>query len=236
MPQPELSDIKDGIAALKAEIKKDYENAYTLLAAANDARRAARGILLSCFNGDSFLRRADGILKRAKNLPGLVKTRFCDALCAEGAVCLEDTVRELADRVIAVDDRFGLAEGFFSVLKEGFSGTDAYICPSPLDPHSIRHIILPGLSLAFVTSDEIHTFGGHVTRTIHENVYVDKEALSRKSFEIKLLKNLELSLLSSAFSALAAAKEKHMRLEAMIRPRLDIAAVDRLISSLRGSL
>ena len=235
MPQPELFDLKDGIGKLRAEIKADYGNAYALISAANDARRAAREMMLACFNGDRFLKRADGILKREKNAPGSLKYRFCDALCADGAVCLEDTVDSLATRVIAVEDSFGLAEGFFSVLAEGFSGTDAYVCLSPLDPDKVRHIILPRLSLAFVTSDEIHVFKGRATRTVHEKVYIDKAALARRSFEIKLLKNLELSLLSSAFRFLAAAKEKHMKLEALIRPRLDTDAINGLISSLNGS-
>lgn len=235
MPQSDLSAHKDTLLNIKKSIKQDYDAAYTLISSAAAARDAVRDIFLSAFSGERFLRRAGNILKREKAPAGKTRYRFLDSISADGFVCLNSTVAELADRIIEVEDTFGLSEGFFTILKEGFEGTDAIICPSPLDPLKTRHIILPSLSLAFVTSDELCKYSGTVSRVLRETAYINKEALACRKFEIKLLKNLEETLLQSAYKHLRSAKDKHMELEAVIRPHLDINAINRLIESMDGS-
>ena len=236
MPGSDLSMHGRELSELKKSIKKDYDAAYVLTASAASARDAARSIMLESFRGERFLKRADGILKREKNLPGNTRYRFIDSLCAEGFVSLTGTISELASRVIVVEDSFGLADGFFEILKEGFRGTDLYICPSPIDPLKTRHLILPKARLAFVTSDELCKYNGPYTRVIHETAYIDKSVLAEKKYELKMLKSLEKELIFAACEKYRSAKEKHKSLEKIIRPHLDIDAINKVIESVRDIL
>ena len=228
MPNCDLSPHKEELARLRDGIKKDYDAAYSLTAAAADARDAARALLLPAFRGDRFLKRADGVLKRVKNPRGETRFRFIDSLCAEGVKSLAETVSELASRITVVEDSFGLADGFFEILKEGFRGTDCYVCPSPIDPLKTRHIILPALGLAFVTSDELCRYDGPRARVVRETSYIDKNAAAACKYELKLLKKLENELLCAACKKYGAAKEKHKALEAVIRPHLDTDALNKI--------
>ncbi len=236
MPNCELEAHKEKLMRLKEGIRKDYDAAYALTAAAASARDAARSVFLSAFHGDRFLKRADGFIKRIKNPRGPARLRFIDSLGAEGFTCLTGTVSELADRIIAVEDSFGLAEGFFEILKEGFRGTDLYVCPSPIDPGKTRHLILPKAGVAFVTSDELCRYGGKRTRTLREKAYIDKDAADERRYEIKLLKKLESELFAAACGKYRSAKEKHAELEKLIRPHLDVNAVNEVISANKSIL
>ena len=115
-------------------------------------------------------------------------------------------------------------------IKTGFisNGYEVYSCLSPFDVSSIRHIIIPELSLAFVTSDELSQYKGNIFRNIHISSCVDKKALRGVRQKVRLYEKLADQMLKDAVSSFANARLAHTELENVYRPYLDIDALNKL--------
>ncbi|MBQ2819677.1 MAG: hypothetical protein IJF14_04790 [Clostridia bacterium] len=219
------------INTLKSAKTKAYADAYSSLSGYYNALKSIKKLIP--FNNKQFEQRADGIIKReAKNkrTQGKLHRRFIDSIAADGIVTLWATVSQLAQKVYVIDDRFGLASGFMENLETGFisNGYEVYSCLSPFDVSSIRHIIIPELSLAFVTSDELSQYKGNIFRNIHISSCVDKKALRGVRQKVRLYEKLADQMLKDAVSSFANARLAHTELENVYRPYLDIDALNKL--------
>lgn len=226
--------------ALKAAAAAHYAQAYRLLKAAallrEDRRERAAALLTRqpAHRKESLLRE---IPKRPG--PGILRRRFLEGVTPKGHLCLWDTVKDNFSRVIALRDSFGLAAPLLEGLLEGAldRGQEVYACYDPVEPQRLRHLLLPGCSLAFVTQSR-----GDLpltpTRTVHPDAMLDKEALARERPLLRLKKLTENSLLEDAVSAVAAAHALHDQMEAIYRPHIDLAAMEAhyaaLLAHIRG--
>lgn len=214
--------------ALKAASKAHYAGAYRLLAAAQKAREERRQQAASLLTGDPA-RRAAGLLQREvprREGPARERRRFLEGIGPKGWVCLTDTVNGQFARVIGLRDGFGLGEGLLEALRAGAleRGQEVYACPDPLEPQRLRHLLLPGCSLAFVSLD------GHPVPEAHRTIRIDSmlsaEGLRRNRARLRLLAKVEEELLAEAVEHIAAAHALHDRMEAIYRPHVDIAAME----------
>ena len=238
---------RDGLAAqapalyaLKAASSAHYAQAYRLLKAAallrEDRRERAAALLTRQPTG-----RKDALLREIPKAPGpgIVRRRFLEGVTPKGYLCLWDTVKDNFSRVIALQDSYGLAAPLLEGLLEGAvtRGQEVYACYDPVEPQRLRHLLLPGCSLAFVT----HSRGDlplSPTRTVHPDAMLDKEALARERPLLRLKKHTETSLLEDAVSAIAAAHALHDRMEAIYKPHMDLSAMEgcyqTLLAHIRG--
>lgn len=214
--------------ALKAASAAHYAQAYRLLKAAallrEDRRERAAALLTRQPAG-----RTEALLREIPKAPGpgILRRRFLDGVTPKGCRCLWDTVTGSCRRIIALRDSYGLARPLLEGLLEGAldRGQEVYACYDPVEPQRLRHLLLPGCSLAFITQSE-----GELpltpARMVHPDAMLDKEALARERPLLRLKKLTENSLLEDAVSAIAAAHALHDRMEAIYRPHIDLAAME----------
>ena len=111
-------------------------------------------------------------------------------------------------------------------------GYEVFGCLDPLAPENLRHIIVPELRLAFVTSDSLSPYEKEAYRRIHLSAYTDQNSLRGNKAKIRLFERLEQSLLNQAYNELGDAKRAHGELEKLCLPYLDIPALKKLNGSI----
>lgn len=234
LPLPPFLD-REGLAAqaptlyaLKAASASHYAQAYRLLKAAallrEDRRERAAALLTRQPEG-----RTTALLREIPRGAGtgILRRRFLDGVTPKGCLCLWDTVKTGCRRVIALRDSYGLAAPLLEGLLEGAleRGQEVYACYDPVEPQRLRHLLLPGCSLAFVTQSR-EALPLTPTRTVHPDAMLDKGALARERPLLRLKQLTETSLLEDAVSAIAAAHALHDRMEAIYKPHIDLAAME----------
>lgn len=226
--------------ALKAASSAHYAQAYRLLKAAallREDRRTRAAALLT----RQPVQRKEALLREIPKGPGpgIVRRRFLEGVTPKGCLCLWNTVKDHFSRVIALRDSYGLADPLLEGLLEGAleRGQEVYACYDPVEPERLRHLLLPGCSLAFVTRQE-GPLPFTPTRTVHPDAMLDKEGLAKARPLLRLKKHMEDSLLADAVSEIAAAHTLHDHMEAIYRPHMDFAAMEdcyqTLLAHIRG--
>jgi len=219
------------IASLKSAKKSAYTKAYGALSGFYAAESVMKSLL--CFDEQKLVRRADGIaMREAKNkgVGGKVHRRFLDSISKDGFLTLWDTVERLCSKVYVIDDRYRLGAGLLKRLEVLFTdkGYDVFSCMSPFSPEGLRHLIIPELKLAFITSDGYSSYNGDAFRHVHTLPYIDKSAFRQNAQKVRFYEKLCASLFSQAQEHLNDAYVIHRQLEGVYRPHLDIDALNRL--------
>lgn len=233
-PTIDMEGKRSLIAALKAAKAKAYADAYSSLLGYYNATNRVKELIP--FDNEHFTHRADGIIKREgknKHTGGKVYHRFIDTISADGIVTLWDTVEKLAQKLYVINDSFNLASDFFNELERGFSsmGYEVYSCLSPFNTDKIRHLIIPELSLGFVTSDDLSQYNGDSFRRIHASSCIDREAMRAVRYKVRVYEKLSAQMLDDTIESLKNARLAHAELEAVYRPYLDIDALNRLAAT-----
>lgn len=231
------------LTTLRAEIqgattgyKSHYKRAYRCLTAAAQLYQDDRELLLTPALEEKLAKRARGILsrevKRTGRQSGTAVQRFLGAVTCQGVLCRFDTVDALCHKVYELRDSYGLGAGMLTALAAGAmaAGYDVILCPSPLFPDRCEHLLIPQLSLAFVTSTpELPYTGrdhlGQAFRRIRVDAMADPELLSRYRSRLKFSRKVREALLSEAVEALREAKAEHDVLESLYNPHVDFNGV-----------
>lgn len=214
------------IPRLTAQYKEHYRRAYCWLGAAGSAYKS---IALPPESLAAAERRAAGVinreLKRRGHDGGSVKKMFTEAFTCQGLVSLPGTRSELCARLISLDNEYGAAAYMLRILCRAAVGRgyDVILCPSPLDPDRPEHLLIPELSLGFVS--------GRGGRRIHLDRIVAENSGEEELSELKSALSLHSRLLEKAHEQLALAKAAHDRLEAAVNPHVDFDGVYALADS-----
>ncbi len=228
-----LSDKKELVKAMSAEYKAYYAKAYKYLAAASQIGRDIYSPLISDKIVETILRRAGGICAREftqMGKGGAVIRRFLSAFTCEGAISRYDTVKALCGRVCIIDNEFGLAPLMLRhildcALKSGYK---AVLCLSPLYPDRAEHLLIPELSLAFLSVTAETPYDGGSFKHVRLDALVDKEKYRENKHMLREEQKLYDSLLEKARQNLFLAKELHDRLEDVYNPHVNFDGVYKL--------
>ena len=162
-----LGDCYDraGLQPLRQELmgcmkgyKACYQRVYRCLTAAAQIGEDLRSLLLTPALEAKMAKRARGILsrevKKGDGEAGRAVQRFLGGVTWKGVLCQFETVDALCKRVYELADTYGLAHSMLTHLAAGAlaSGHDVIVCPSPLFPDRMEHLLIPSLSLAFVSA------------------------------------------------------------------------------------
>ena len=221
-----------GLRQANGQLGRHYQQVFRLTAAAGKVRENIRARLEPIGDLARLTKRAQGIIGRELPHavgPGREKKRFLSGITPEGLLCFYDSVEALAKKVYDLQDPYGFASALLEpICKAALErGHEVYACYSPLHPDRLEHLILPGLELAFVTSNSYHTYPGGIYRRINIAGILDRAALREVRGEVRLLQKIERSLLEDAVEELHNTKGIHDRLESYYRPHLDFDAMDR---------
>ena len=156
-----------------------------------------------------------------------MEQRFLSAVTHKGMVYLWDTVSAQADRVYELSDRHGLAHHLLSpVLTAALAaGHHAVACPDPMAPDRLAHLILPELSLAFVTSTAEFPWPHRPYRRLRLDAMAEEQLRHTSRPRLRFTRKVADALTEDGISSLVQAKEAHDRLEAIYNPHVDFEGV-----------
>ena len=106
------------------------------------------------------------------------------------------------------------------------AGCTVLLCPHPLFPRRVQHVLVPELSLAFVTGTPEHPYPGRPVRRVRVDAMAAEQAGAHRA-ELKFSRRTQAALLAAAVDAMAAGKARHDRLEALYHPFVRFDAVER---------
>ena len=237
-----LLPLRQKILEATGEYKTHYKRVFHCLEASSQLRRDNREMLLSDAVREKCARRAAGIVRREIRAPGRergeVTHRFLSATTYKGRVFLRESVSAQARRVYELSDSFGLAHELLTPILSAAAaaGWDAVACPDPMAPERLAHLIIPSLSLAFVSTTPDAPWEPRPYRRLRLDAMADAELLRLCRPRLRFSGKVAAALEDEAVAALGRAKAGHDRLEALYNPHVDFEAVYRRADALAEEL
>lgn len=227
-----LRPMREELAGCMKGYKGCYGRAYRCLTAAEQIAEDMRELLLTPALEAKMEKRAKGILSREVKKggdggEGRSVQRFLSAVTWKGQLCNFETVSALCQRVYELHDPWGLAHGMLVRLASGAmaAGHDVILCPAPMCPDRLEHVLIPSLSLAFVSGTPALPWPGRPYRRIRLDAMADPELLARNKARLRFARKMVAALMEEAVDALAQAKGMHDQLEALYNPHVDFSGV-----------
>ena len=211
--------------------KEYYEKAYNCLEAAEKFQKGIYDKLFTEKTFSTIARRTQGIitreLKKTGRPRGKAKYRFISAICSEGYICRYDTASSYCKNLYVIDNDFGLAPHLINpVYQAALSrGYDVIICPSPFIPTVTEHILIPELSLGFVSSSKAAPFTARQYKHIRLDSLIDRDALRINRRYYRSQTALRNALMEKAYEYLKNANSIHEEIERIYNPGVDFAGV-----------
>lgn len=171
---------------------------------------------------------------------GSESMRLLSANTAHGVLCYTQTVEKLAQNIVVLKDDWGaVSKAMMKVLRDKAveRGYHVITCYCPLFPHDkIDHLLIPELSLAFVTSNSWHPFELPGSRAIHCRRFCARETLYAYRVRLRFNHKSAADLLSQASALQAEAGRCHEELEVFYKSAADFDRIDQITERLIDSL
>ncbi len=221
-----------------------YQRAYRILSAAQQMTDPLPTSALSSPAVSKMKKRirviASRELKKKSNTtaPGTITKRLLGGITYQGYLCRFDTVDALCTRVYTFVDPYGLAHSSLHFLLETAlaAGYDVICCPAPLEPERIEHLLIPELSLAFITSTDTLPYEGRPVRKLRFDHLIDSDWLKSNRARLRFHKKMSRILTEDAIAAFAEAKRLHDELESLYNPYVSFDEVYRIADQLKEIL
>lgn len=232
-----LRALRGELTGCMAGYKGCYDRAYRCLGAAGEVRRDMRSGLETDQLLQRLTRRAKGIagreLKKTGRPAGTVKQRFLSAVTHQGRMCLFDSAQAQCQRIYELSDSYGTAHTMLTCLLSAAvgAGYDVVACPSPMAPDRLEHLIIPELSLAFLSSSSEQPFPGHAYRRLRLDAMADPALVRQQRQRLRFARKVSSALVDEAVESLAQAKAMHDQLEGIYNPHVDFKRVERTASA-----
>jgi hypothetical protein len=225
-----LSKKRAEIVAIMTAYKAAYDRAYSLISAAEATTRDMYLPLLTKSVKDRIRSRASGIISReirGTGLHGEVKKRFLGALTCSGRITFFDTVETLAKCVYAIDNEYGFAPILLSAIADAAKDRNLTIilCPNPICPDSAEHLLIPELSLAFVSQTAKTPYPGEIYRHLRLDALIDIHSERAMRSGLRSCAKIASLLEREAISKLHEARSLHDDLEAVYNPHVEFEGV-----------
>lgn len=237
-----LGAIRQDIMGCMAGYKDCYKRAYRCLGAAHEITCDVQSILTTDTLEAKVAKRAKGILSRELHgksaESGQSTQRFLDAVSHLGHIRYYGTAEVLCKRIYILEDSYGLAHLLLTHLSAGIkaAGYNVVVCPSPMAPDRLQHLIVPELSLAFLSSTPDLPYDKRPYRRIRIDAMVDPELLRRNKARLRFSKKVSAALVEEAVDSLAQAKAMHDDLERLYNPHVDFERVYRTAEKLAAEI
>ena len=226
-----LAALGGELAEAFSRYRARYAQGYELTAAAGAVWRSAALPLADERFREAAERRARSLagreLPRRRGGAGRERRRFLSALTGRGPVTLWDTAAALAPRRVLVDNRLGLSHFLLEPLRRAAlgAGLDAVVCPSPLLPDRIEHLLLPEAGLGFFSVTPEDPCPLAPDRHVRLDALADRSADREQRRALRRRRKLRDSLVSEACALFREAGALHDELEALYNPHVDFAGV-----------
>lgn len=170
------------------------------------------------------------LLPYKKNSNPCEWVRFIGGISPVGIISYADTVNRFYKNVVVIDDKYGAAAGAVmqAVRKTALSrGYEIITLKSPFLPSRlIDHILIPELSLAFVTENEYIKFDDGLRR-VHARRFADIDLMHSLRSRMLFNRRVARELLYEASKTLANAKAVHDEIESYYINAMDFEKIAR---------
>ena len=161
---------------------------------------------------------------------------FLSGITPDGVVACNDTMNRLCGRVIEIHDDFGAAGNLLlqALLSAALAaGHDVISCYCPMDPkEKLEHLIIPGLSLGFFTSNRWHKAGLPVEKRVSVTRFTDMPALRTHKNTVSFYHRAVREMLNEAVMLMDDARRCHDRLERIYMEHMNFDRVDQVADQL----
>lgn len=236
-----LQQVRAAVAEDMAGYRQHYKRCYRCLSAAFELDAEVRELLLTPEVEARLAKRARGIIARELKGagPGGENTRrFLGAVTHSGQLCCWETVDAQCKRVYSLLDSYGLAHTMLQAILNAAAARDyaSVVCPDPMDPSRLAHLLIPELGLAFVTSAPGLEYPGRPHRRIRLDAMLTDESFRLARSRIRFTRKVSAALKQEAVDALAQAKARHDVLEQHYNPYVDFDGVYALADRLADEI
>ena len=230
--EAKLKEKREKIIALTVENSLHHRRSAAYLSAAGSIDAQTAATLEKYISEDKIESFAVRLAHREgphkKTGPGKMYRRFLSAITPEGTVFLDSTLKALAYRVIALEDRYSPVSRRVAMrvgeklLKNGY---DVIFCYCPLEPTQVEHIIVPETGFALISTRKEHGITAQADRVIHCERFMNKDfAAHRQLLRINI--SLRQNLVEEGCNMLRKARQTHDILEKEYIQAMDFARLD----------
>lgn len=238
----DLQVVRQKIIDCMAGYKNCYKRAYHCLTAAAEINEDMLATLTTKALEEKSAKRAKGILSReirkTSGTKGTVTQRFLRAVTHRGVLCYYTTAELLCKRIYVIEDSFGLSHLLLTHLLSGAgaAGHDVIACPSPMAPDRLEHLLIPDLSLAFLSAPPGLVWEKRPYRKIRMDAMIEPDLLRRSKARLRFARKVSHALIDEAVESLGQAKTMHDELEALYNPHVDFDHVYRIADELASKI
>jgi len=233
-----LSAQRERILQFAARAAAQYDRAYRFLSAAGSLEGDTYRIALENVDLDAIEKYATGLAKRIfvhQGGEGSDTPRFLSGVTANGVICHSDAVLSSYAKVFVVEDEYGVGSLLLAALREKAlaAGLAVISCDCPMmasERH--EHLLIPSLSIAFLTSNRFHRIEGKACRHINIKRFLDCDALRLKKARVGFNRRASRELLNQAVLLLSEAKADDDIVKNCYSPCVDIDAAEQCLDML----
>ncbi len=217
---------KDEIINVIEKYSGFFDRVYRRTASAAHIDNEIFDIGLSATSTEKLHAKARGIISReirGKGSGKATKHRFCSAISPKGYVSLLTNKDSEFEKTFILEDSFGIGHFLLvPILKAAEEANFRCIaCMNPLIPEKLEHLIIPELSLSFITSTKEHPYTGVRYRHLRLNSMISAELTKEQKSRVSVLRKLKAELLGDACEILFEAKTVHDEMEDIYNPHID---------------
>ena len=237
-----LVSVKSEIMNCTAAYKECYKRAYRSLNAAEKIARDVRLSLITQTLEENIVKRAKGILSRevrnSGHGTGRIIPRFLSAITHQGHVACYSTVFTLCKRIYILEDSYGFSYMMLNHMLTGLTQSkyDVITCHSPMSPERLEHLIIPELSLAFLSCPPDRPCHKRPYRKIRMDAMIDPDLIRQSKTRLRFSRKISAALIDDAVGSLTEAKTMHDDLEALYNPHVDFEQVYRIADELSKTI
>lgn len=228
-----ISEYRTEVKELYGECGANYKKAYSILAAAGELQSGWQNGFSSDSEKAAAVKRVSGIAlrefgKRHRD-KGQIKYRFLSALTCRGLSSFPDTAEALCERFYVFENRLRMGGAALQSLAQAAveSGHDVIICPNPLTPEVAEAVLVPSLSLGFLTADSALVRNPD-SRHIRLDALAESDRIKKTRQELRRSEKMTEALINEGYGALAEAKRLHDQIESIFNPNVDFDGVNAL--------
>ncbi len=227
------------IFSLCARIAQQHRRSQRYLNAVGSLLAENRKLALESLNTEalnSYAKRLGSrIFPKHHAKTGIEKPRFLSGFTPDGCVCFWETLTCYAETITAVEDEYGAAAPILlaslrdSALRAGY---DVIACYCPLFPNDkLDALIIPELSLAFVTVNHFLKPEINISRTIHTRRFLN-DSVSIHRQRMRFGRRAANELIEEAIASLWLARHIHDDLEAIYKKSMNFDQLTRITENL----
>ncbi len=166
--------------------------------------------------------------------------RFLSVVSPNGVDTKYDTMRELCDRIIVLDDGFYAASNILLDRLRCYAlgnGLDVISCLCPLAPTAgAEHLILPQLRLGIFTANEFHKNLFPGAKQIHASRFMSNSGMKENKHRLAFNKKTMIEMTDAATNALCEAKKMHDALERFYVSAMNFDQIDKLADEITDEI